>query len=98
MLIGVNYTLHGVKDYESLYKLLKSTGTWCRVLDSFWIVRTTESIDAWNRKLKSILDSDDSFMIHDMTEAFANGSVRAYLPLDVVEWLNRRIGQPAFAL
>lgn len=98
MLMGVNYTLHKDKDYERLYKLLRSTGTYCRVLDSFWILQTNESLDVWNQRMKSVTDSDDNFMLHDMTEAFVNRKVRAWLPKHVIDWIDPYIGTPAYAL
>jgi hypothetical protein len=96
MLLGVNYTLHKDKDYERLYKLLHSTGTYCRVLESFWIIKTSESLDVWHQRIKSVTDSDDYFMLHDMTEAIVNRKVRGWLPKQVVAWIDSYIGIPAY--
>ena len=96
MLMGVNYTLHKEKDYDRLYKLLRSTGTYSRVLESYWIIQTSESLDVWHQRVKSVTDSDDYFMLHDMTEAFANHKVRGWLPNHVVEWIDSYIGIPAY--
>lgn len=96
MLMGVNYTLHKHKDYKGLHDLLKSTGTYCRVLDSYWIVKTHESLDVWHQRMKAVTDNDDHFMIHDMTDAVTKSKVRGWLPAEVVKWIDSYIGAPAY--
>jgi|CXWL01.1.fsa_nt_gi hypothetical protein len=43
----VSYDLRGVhrpaEDYARIFEYLKSSGTWCRPLDSFWLVKTTDT-------------------------------------------------------
>jgi hypothetical protein len=96
MLMGVNYTLHKEKDYKRLHDLLRSTGTYCHALDSFWIVKTDESLSTWFQRIRAVMDNDDDLMIHDMTEAFVNRKVLGYLPEVAVEWIDSYVGVPAY--
>lgn len=59
----INYDLNNSKDYESLFKAIKSYGTWAKVLKSCWAIVTTKTTAEVRTHLKSVMDSDDGLFI-----------------------------------
>lgn len=59
----INYDLNNSKDYESLFKAIKSYGTYAKVLKSCWAIVTTKTAVEVRTHLKSVMDSDDGLFI-----------------------------------
>lgn len=59
----INYDLNNSKDYESLFKAIKSYGTWAKILKSCWAVVTTKSAKQVRDHLLSVMDSDDGIFV-----------------------------------
>lgn len=59
----INYDLNNSKDYESLFKAIKSYGTWAKVLKSCWAIVTTKTAAEVKTHLLSVMDKDDGLFI-----------------------------------
>ena len=65
----VTYDLRKSRDYESLYKAIKSY-KWAYVLESVWCIVTSDSAKDIRDYLKGFMDNDDGlFVIKSGTEA-----------------------------
>jgi hypothetical protein len=66
--IQINYDLRKPgRDYESLYKYLRSYPTRCRPLQSLWLVRTSKSASMVRDELKKHVDRNDKVLVFDVT-------------------------------
>ena len=55
------------KNYEELYKKIKSYGTWAHICESVWFISTTDSCQTVCRNLMSVLDADDRIFVTEST-------------------------------
>jgi len=62
-LYQINYDLRKKRDYQSLYERIKAYGTWCRPLESTWIVATTQTAAQVRDNLKTVMDADDGLLV-----------------------------------
>lgn len=87
---NVSYDLNKAgKDYKGLHEELKKTPDWYHLLDSTWLLATTESpTQIWNR-LNCHIDADDRLLI---VQVVNNKS--GWLSKGAWEWLNFHISQP----
>lgn len=70
----ISYDLHKQKNYDALYKAIKSYGTWAHILESTWAVVTENSASQVRDHLTSHMDSDDEiFVIKSGREAAWRG-------------------------
>lgn len=66
----ISYDLRKQRDYESLYKAIKSYGTWAHILESTWAVVTSKSAVQVRDHLAAYMDQDDGlFVVRSGTEA-----------------------------
>lgn len=70
----INYDLRNQRDYEPLYKRLKSYTSWCRPLESCWVISTSQSAVQIGNYLVAVMDRDDGLLITrlDGEAAWAN--------------------------
>jgi hypothetical protein len=59
----ISYDLRKERDYEELYKAIRSFETYARITDSTWAVVTTETTVQVRAFLKKHLDKDDRLFI-----------------------------------
>ena len=59
----ISYDLRKDRDYESLYKTLKSYSRWARITESTWAVVTNESAVQVRDRLNQVTDSDDRLFV-----------------------------------
>jgi hypothetical protein len=86
---NVSYDLNKAgKDYSGLHNELKKTYEWYHLLDSTWLLHTSESANQIWERLKSHIDQDDNIMIAQIT-----AHVSGWLPKNAWEWLKARLGQ-----
>ena len=83
MILLITYDLNSPgKNYENLYKEIKSEGWWWHHLDSTWLIKTNNNPKYWYNKLKPFLDSNDYIFICEFT-----GSYYGFLPKDAWTWI-----------
>ncbi|MCF0049273.1 hypothetical protein LXM25_04335 [Dyadobacter sp. LJ53] len=59
----INYDLRKQRDYDSLYKAIKSYGTWARPLESTWVIVTEQTAIEVRDYLSKYMDSDDGLLV-----------------------------------
>jgi len=59
----INYDLRNQRDYESLYKAIKSYGTYAKVLESCWAVVSSKTVSQVRDHLAQFIDSDDGLFV-----------------------------------
>lgn len=62
-LYQINYDLRKKRDYQSLYERIQAYGTWCRPLESAWIVATSQTAIQVRDNLKAAMDADDGLLV-----------------------------------
>ena len=59
----ISYDLRNTRDYESLYKEIKSYGKWARITESTWAVVTNKSAVQIRDNLSRVVDNDDRIFV-----------------------------------
>ena len=59
----ISYDLRGERNYDPLYKAIKSYNTWAHILESTWAIVTDQSAVEIRDYLMSFLDEDDGIFI-----------------------------------
>lgn len=54
------------KNYDELYKYIKSLGSWVRVTESVWIVLSESSCEEIRNRINKITDSDDRVFVGEL--------------------------------
>jgi hypothetical protein len=65
-LFAVSYDLHNNRQYEPLWSALKSAGG-VRLLESFWLLKSTYSAAILRNLLKAQIDADDAVAVIEVT-------------------------------
>lgn len=83
---SISYDLRNSdKDYEGLYKAIKSRYSWCHSLESTWLIETYDTAPTIFNNLKSHIDSNDLIFISRITTDYYGR-----LPEEAWEWLKKR--------
>jgi hypothetical protein len=82
MVYLITYDLNAPgKNYEALKEAVKSCSTglaaWCRYWDSTFLLRSDKSAKEIARKLSSVLDSNDAFLVIEVNENYSGRSQKA---------------------
>lgn len=84
MIYLISYDLKAPnRNYDDLYAILKTAESWWHYLESTWLIYTSDGIEAWQMRIKSAIDNNDSFIIVDVTKQPCNG----WLPKKAWEWI-----------
>jgi len=83
----IAYDLMKKKDYESLYKAIKSYGTWAHPQDSVWIVKTGNAAKEVRTHLKKHIDSDDKLLCVGLNGAWGTSGHST----NVNDWLKNNL-------
>lgn len=59
----INYDLRNKRNYETLYERIKSYKTWCRPLESVWVIATEDSAIQVRDYLHQAMDQDDGILV-----------------------------------
>jgi len=86
---NVSYDLNKAgKDYKGLHDELKSTSGYFHLLDSTWLLHTSESANQIWERLKKHVDSDDRILVAQITS-----NKQGWLSKTAWEWLDARLLQ-----
>lgn len=66
-LYQVSYDLRKVRDQFALHERIRSYGTYARVLEASWIIRTDQSADQIRDYLAEVMDQDDGLLVVKLT-------------------------------
>ena len=87
----ISYDLRKSRDYASLYERIKQYGTYAHVLESSWVIVTTQSAAQVCDDLAQAMDGDDGLLVtHLSGEAAWRG-----LDVQVSRWLQEQLGRKA---
>jgi hypothetical protein len=85
MIHSISYDLREPgRNYEDLYDVIKSANGWAHPMDSLWFIKTSESVDSWCKKLRSVMDQNDELFIVDITGQNRQG----WMGQKFWDWLN----------
>lgn len=59
----INYDLRNQRNYQSLYDQIKVYSSWCRPLESCWIISTNQSASQVGEHLRAVMDADDGLLV-----------------------------------
>lgn len=62
-LYQITYDLRKQRNYQVLYDRIKAYGTWCRPLESTWVIATNQSAVQVRDNLKAAMDADDGLLV-----------------------------------
>jgi hypothetical protein len=86
---SINYDLVKNRDYEKVKKgvISASTGTYAKILESFWIIESNKSCSDLRDYLKGYIDSDDKlFVIPVSLSQWASFNIHP----DTASWLKEK--------
>lgn len=84
----ISYDLRKQRNYEALYKRIKNLGSWCRTLESSWVIASQYTATQIRDDLKLALDRDDGLLITRLQ------GEAAWMGLDtkISQWLKQQLG------
>lgn len=59
------------RDYDALYEAIKSYGTWARITESTWFIKTEATCVQVRDKLLSVMDTNDRLFVGELSGAAA---------------------------
>ncbi|MCG7368316.1 hypothetical protein MHZ90_19640 [Pantoea sp. ACRSH] len=65
--IFVTYDLIKTKDYLAVHTAIRALGTWAKVTESNWYVRTQYDLETCFNHVRKSLDADDKLILVDAT-------------------------------
>jgi len=83
----VSYDLHKTgKDYKGLIEELKKSTLWWHHLESFWLIKTTESANELWTRISSHFDGDDNCLVIKVTVDY-----QGWLSKEAWKWIEANI-------
>lgn len=70
-------------DYARLISMIKSSKYWAKPLESVWLIKTGLSSNEVALKLKEVVDSNDKFLVIEIT----NDWTSLNLSQEVINWM-----------
>ena len=65
---AISYDLIGPnRDYDKLFEAIKAYGTWARINESLWIIKTNETSVNIRDNLKQVMDNNDKLFVAKLT-------------------------------
>lgn len=55
------------RNYDALYDAIKNYGTWARITESTWFIKTTETCVQVRDKLSKQMDSNDRIFVGELS-------------------------------
>lgn len=90
-LYQIDYDLRKQRDYAALYERIRSYGTYCRVLESTWIISSNQTTVQVRDHLYQAMDKDDGLLV----TLLAGEAAWMGLSSEITEWLRLQIGRKA---
>jgi len=88
----INYDLRKQRNYDALYQKIKSYGTWCHPLESFWIVASNKTAVEIRDDLGAAIDNDDGLLITRLQGEAAWYNLDDKGSQVVANWLKSNLG------
>ena len=85
MIFSISYDLcKPGRDYESLYKEIKSAPGWAHPMESLWFINTPESVQEWSDRLIKSIGKNDRLFVVDIT----NQPRQGWMTEEMWDWLS----------
>jgi hypothetical protein len=85
---NISYDLRAPgRNYDDLYKEIKSLGSWAHPVESTWLVDSTFNVVQVRDRLKAKMDANDRLLVTICTK----GSAWWNLHKDVEDWIRQRL-------
>jgi hypothetical protein len=75
------------RDYTAVHTTIKTAGTWAKLTESAWLIRTSSSAGYWRDKLKSVVDANDKVAVFSVSGDWATLGLDG----DVVTWIHQHV-------
>jgi len=75
------------RDYEDLYKRIKSYPTWCHPVESTWFVVSESNCEKIRNHLSPALDKNDRLIVADM----AGNGAWSGMSTTITNWLKKNL-------
>jgi hypothetical protein len=86
MILLITYDLNKAgQNYDALYEQIKTAPAWIHLLDSTWLIRTSETPQKWSDKLMAVMDKNDRLFVVDITKQSHQG----WLSKDRWDWITK---------
>lgn len=59
----ISYDLRKVRDYDALYVAIKNFGTYAKILESLWAVKSSMTAEQVRDNLSAHIDTDDGLFV-----------------------------------
>lgn len=83
----ISYDLISNKDYDSLYDAIKAYGVYAHILESVWIIKSSDSSVTIRDNLASYMDSDDKLFVAKLS----GQSAWRNLSSEISNWLKGNV-------
>lgn len=86
MMLLITYDLNKAgQNYDALYEQIKTASAWLHLMESVWLIRTSQTPQQWSDKLMKVLDTNDHLFVVDITKQSRQG----WLPKTSWEWIDK---------
>lgn len=83
----VSYDLNKLgQRYAKVYEELKKSPKWIHLLDSTWLIATSESAQQLSDRILKHTDENDRFLVIKVTREY-----QGYLSQDQWDWINQNV-------
>lgn len=90
-LYQIDYDLRKQRDYAALYERLRQYGTYCRALESSWVISTNQTAAQVRDNLAQAMDKDDGLLV----TLLANEAAWQGLTNEAGSWLKQQMERKA---
>lgn len=90
-LYQIDYDLRKQRDYAALYERIRKYGTYCHVLESTWVIATSQSAAQVRDNLQQVMDKDDGLLVTLLAGEAAWGGLTA----EAGAWLKQQLERKA---
>lgn len=74
-------------DYSKFYENLKNVPAWAHYIENCWLIRTTDTPQGLDDKIRPHMSSEDRLLIIEVTSNY-----KGWLPHEAWEWIKKAIG------
>lgn len=85
----ISYDLRKQRNYDGLYQRLKAYGTYCRALESTWLIATSDTATMIRDNLSQVMDGDDGLIVTRLQ----GGAAWRGLDNEISGWLKQQLSR-----
>ena len=89
----INYDLRKQRNYDELYKKIRSLGNWCHPLESCWLIVSEKTPSQIAEELFKVMDGNDGLLVTRLQNEAAWYNLDSKGMKDVTTWLKENLGK-----